>query len=42
MAEIGQRMANASPEELASMHARVDAQIAYEFNASEMLKKQVT
>ncbi|KAI4334147.1 hypothetical protein L6164_018873 [Bauhinia variegata] len=40
MAEIGQKMATASPEELAAMRARVDAQMAYELNAAEMLKKQ--
>ncbi|KAI4322503.1 hypothetical protein L6164_022192 [Bauhinia variegata] len=40
MAEIGQKMANASPEELAAMRARVDAQMTYELNAAEMLKKQ--
>ncbi|KDP42955.1 hypothetical protein JCGZ_23897 [Jatropha curcas] len=40
MAEIGEKMANASPEELASMRTRVDAQITYEINAAQMLKKQ--
>lgn len=41
MAEIGEKMANASPEELASMRSRLDAQINYELNAAQMLKKQV-
>nr|GME10326.1 outer envelope protein 61 [Ipomoea batatas] len=40
MAEIGEKMANASPEELAAMRSRLDAQINYELNAAEMLKKQ--
>ncbi|XP_021892617.1 outer envelope protein 61 isoform X1 [Carica papaya] len=40
MAEIGEKMAQASPEEIASMRSRVDAQISYEINAAEMLKKQ--
>lgn len=40
MAEIGERMANATPEELAAMRSRVDAQISYELNAAQMLKKQ--
>ena len=41
MAEIGEKMANASPEELAAMRTHLDAQVAYEINAAEMLKKQV-
>ncbi|GMP91778.1 hypothetical protein CsSME_00042313 [Camellia sinensis var. sinensis] len=41
MVEIGEKMANASPEEIAAMRAQVDAQVTYEINASEMLKKQV-
>ena len=41
MVEIGEKMANASPEEIASMRARADAQVTYEINAAEMLKKQV-
>lgn len=41
MAEIGEKMANASPEELAAMRARMDAQVSYEINGAEMLKKQV-
>ncbi|CAL5428397.1 unnamed protein product [Camellia sinensis] len=40
MVEIGEKMANASPEEIAAMRAQVDAQVTYEINASEMLKKQ--
>ncbi|KAL0390705.1 UNVERIFIED_CONTAM: Outer envelope protein 61 [Sesamum calycinum] len=40
MAEIGEKMAKASPEELAAMRARMDAQVSYEINAAEMLKKQ--
>ncbi|XP_047964834.1 outer envelope protein 61-like [Salvia hispanica] len=40
MAEISEKMANASPEELAAMRARMDAQVSYEINGAEMLKKQ--
>ncbi|KAL8246196.1 hypothetical protein R6Q59_007412 [Mikania micrantha] len=40
MAAIGEKMANATPEELAAMRSRVDAQISYELNAAQMLKKQ--
>ncbi|KAJ7948120.1 Outer envelope protein 61 [Quillaja saponaria] len=40
MTEIGEKMAHATPEELAAMSARVDAQVTYELNAAEMLKKQ--
>ncbi|KAL6966685.1 hypothetical protein U1Q18_032471 [Sarracenia purpurea var. burkii] len=40
MVEIGEKMADASPEEIAAMRARVDAQVTYEINAAEMLKKQ--
>ncbi|RDX64856.1 Outer envelope protein 61 [Mucuna pruriens] len=40
MAEIGEKMANATPDEVASMRTRVDAQIKYQLNAAEMLKKQ--
>lgn len=40
MAEIGEKMANASSEELAAMRTHLDAQVAYEINAAEMLKKQ--
>ncbi|KAL6563703.1 Outer envelope protein 61 [Orobanche gracilis] len=40
MADIGEKMAKASTEELAAMRARMDAQVSYEVNAAEMLKKQ--
>lgn len=40
MAQIGEKMASASPEEIASLRARADAQMSYELNAAEMLKKQ--
>ncbi|KAK7257567.1 hypothetical protein RIF29_31622 [Crotalaria pallida] len=40
MAQIGEKMANATPDEIAAMRARVDAQIKYQLNAAEMLKKQ--
>ncbi|KAF7805775.1 outer envelope protein 61 [Senna tora] len=40
MAEIGEKMANATPDEIAAMRARADAQVKYELNAAEMLKKQ--
>lgn len=40
MAEIGEKMANATPEEFATMRARADAQVTYELNAAQMLKKQ--
>lgn len=40
MAEIGEKMANASPEEIAAIRARAEAQMSYELNAAEMLKKQ--
>ena len=42
VAQIGEKMANASPEEIASMRARADAQIVYEYNGAELLKKQVS
>lgn len=42
MAEIGEKMANATPEELAAMRSRVDAQLTYQLNAAQMLKKQVS
>lgn len=42
MSQIGEKMANASPEEFASMRAHADAQMAYELNAAEFLKKQVS
>lgn len=41
MAEIGEKMANATPEEIAAMRSRVDAQVTYELNAAQVLKKQV-
>jgi hypothetical protein len=41
MAEIGEKMANASPEEIAAMRVRADAQLTYELNAAEVLKKKV-
>lgn len=41
MAEIGEKMANSSPEEIAAMRSRLDAQVTYELNAAQMLKKQV-
>ncbi|KAL2925364.1 Outer envelope protein 61 [Bienertia sinuspersici] len=40
VAQIGEKMAYASPEEIASMRARADAQMSYECNGAEMLKKQ--
>ncbi|KAL2557323.1 Outer envelope protein 61 [Forsythia ovata] len=40
MAEISEKMAKASPDDLASMRTRMDAQVSYEINAAEMLKKQ--
>ncbi|GJV59762.1 outer envelope protein 61-like protein [Tanacetum coccineum] len=40
MAEIGAKMANATPEELASMRSRADAQINYQLNAAQMLKQK--
>ncbi|KAK1354499.1 outer envelope protein 61-like [Heracleum sosnowskyi] len=40
MAEIGEKMANATPKEFATMRARADAQVTYELNAAQMLKKQ--
>ena len=42
MAQIGEKMANASPEEIAAMRAQADAHFAYQINAAQMLKKQVT
>lgn len=42
MAEVGEKMANASPEEIAAMCARLDAQVTYEINAAQTLKKQVS
>ncbi|XP_078439761.1 tetratricopeptide repeat (TPR)-like superfamily protein [Wolffia australiana] len=40
MVEIGEKMAKATPEEIAAMHAHADSQISYKLSASEMLKKQ--
>ncbi|KAL2540979.1 Outer envelope protein 61 [Abeliophyllum distichum] len=40
MAEISEKMAKASPDDIASMRTRMDAQVSYEINAAEMLKKQ--
>ncbi|CAI9105868.1 OLC1v1004886C1 [Oldenlandia corymbosa var. corymbosa] len=40
MAELSEKMANASPEEIAGLRARLDAQVTYEINAAQMLKKQ--
>ncbi|CAH9072587.1 unnamed protein product [Cuscuta europaea] len=40
IASIGEKVANASPEEIASMRSHLDAQVTYEFNAAQMLKKQ--
>ena len=41
MVEIGEKMANVSLKEIAAMRTRADAQISYELNAAQMLKKQV-
>ncbi|KAJ6693040.1 FKBP-TYPE PEPTIDYL-PROLYL CIS-TRANS ISOMERASE FKPA [Salix purpurea] len=40
MAEISEKMINASPEEIAAMRVRADAQVTYQINAAQMLKKQ--
>ncbi|CAL0328947.1 unnamed protein product [Lupinus luteus] len=40
MAQIGEKMANATPDEVAAMRARADAQLKYQLNAAEILKKQ--
>ncbi|XP_019453803.1 PREDICTED: outer envelope protein 61-like [Lupinus angustifolius] len=40
MAQMGEKMANATPDEVAAMRARADAEIKYQLNAAEMLKKQ--
>ncbi|KAI3503999.1 hypothetical protein L1887_32543 [Cichorium endivia] len=40
MAEIGAKMANATPQEFASMRSRADAQINYQLNAAQMLKQK--
>ena len=41
MTEIGEKMANSTPEEIAAMRTHLDAQINYELNGAQMLKKQV-
>ncbi|KAK3013687.1 hypothetical protein RJ639_008673 [Escallonia herrerae] len=38
--DMAEKMANATPEEIAAMRMRVDAQSTYEINAAQMLKKQ--
>ncbi|KAF7153891.1 hypothetical protein RHSIM_Rhsim01G0198600 [Rhododendron simsii] len=40
MTEIGEKMANSTPEEIAAMRAHVHAQSTYEINAAQMMKKQ--
>ncbi|KAL1168438.1 hypothetical protein V6Z11_A05G082400 [Gossypium hirsutum] len=40
MAEIGEKMTNALPEEIAAMRTNADAQISYELSAAQMLKNQ--
>ncbi|XP_062097743.1 outer envelope protein 61-like isoform X1 [Humulus lupulus] len=40
MAEIGEKMANSTPKEIAAMRTRLDAQITYKLNGVQMLKKQ--
>eukprot|EP00262_Sarcandra_glabra_P014663 TRINITY_DN432_c0_g1_i1.p1 TRINITY_DN432_c0_g1~~TRINITY_DN432_c0_g1_i1.p1 ORF type:complete len:568 (+),score=110.27 TRINITY_DN432_c0_g1_i1:310-2013(+) len=40
MVEISEKMSKATPEELAAIRARADAQLTYEINAAQMLKKQ--
>ncbi|KAJ0982605.1 hypothetical protein J5N97_010860 [Dioscorea zingiberensis] len=40
MAEIREKISKAKPEEIAAMKAHADAQVSYELNAAEMLKKQ--
>lgn len=42
MAEIGEKIAKASPEEIAGIQGRMDAQVSYELNAADFLRKQVT
>lgn len=41
MVDIGAKIANSTPEEIAAMRARADTQITYELNAAQMLKQQV-
>ncbi|XP_031485277.1 outer envelope protein 61 [Nymphaea colorata] len=40
MADMAEKIAKATPEEIAAMRTQADAQITYELNACEMLKKQ--
>ncbi|CAN6439999.1 unnamed protein product [Victoria cruziana] len=40
MAGMAEKISKATPEEIAAMRAQADAQITYELNACEMLKKQ--
>nr|GEU48635.1 reverse transcriptase domain-containing protein [Tanacetum cinerariifolium] len=40
MAKIGAKMANATPDELASMRSQLDAHIKYHLNAAQMLKQK--
>ncbi|KAI4304789.1 hypothetical protein MLD38_040258 [Melastoma candidum] len=40
MAEKGEKMTNARPEEIASIRARADAQMKYEINGAELLKRE--
>ncbi|PKA45808.1 Outer envelope protein 61, chloroplastic [Apostasia shenzhenica] len=40
MVKLTEKMASASPEELASLKVHADAQIIYQANAAEMLKKE--
>ncbi|KAJ4970507.1 hypothetical protein NE237_003606 [Protea cynaroides] len=40
MIDIGSKMANSSPEEIAAMRARAEAQITYELNGAQLLKKK--
>ena len=37
-----EKMASASPEGIAAMRAQADARFAYQINAAQMLKKEVT
>ncbi|KAJ0860111.1 putative peptidylprolyl isomerase [Helianthus annuus] len=40
LAEVGEKMANATPEELGAMRNRADAKINYQLNAAHMLKQK--
>jgi hypothetical protein len=42
MAEMSARLAQVSPEEIAAMRVQADAQQAYEYQGSLMLKNQVS